>query len=50
MKESKQDTRPVNRSPVRSVVLQIRDYQVTVKVKSAVPQVPSTASARPFFR
>ena len=50
MKDSKNDTRPGNRSPVRSVVLQIRDYQVTVKVKSSVPQVPSSAPVRPLFR
>ena len=49
MKDMKHDTRP-DRSPVRSVVLKIRDYQVTVKVKSAVPQVPSSASVRPSFR
>jgi hypothetical protein len=50
MKELKPSTRPVNHSPVRSVSLQIRDYQVTVKVKSAVPQTPSTKSYRPAFR
>lgn len=50
MKESKNDSRPGSRSPNRSVVLQIRDYQVTVKVKTAVPQVPSSASVRPLFR
>jgi hypothetical protein len=50
MKDLKHTTRPVNHSPVRSVSLQIRDYQVTVKVKSAVPQTPSTRSVRPVFR
>ena len=50
MKESKSETRPGSRSPVRSVVLQIRDYQVTVKVKTAVPQVPSSGPVRPLFR
>ena len=50
MKDSKNETRPGTRSPVRSVVLQIRDYQVTVKVKTAVPQVPSSAPVRPLFR
>ena len=50
MKDLKQSTRPENRSPVRSVSLQIRDYQVTVKVKTAVPQIPSARSARPLFR
>jgi hypothetical protein len=39
MKDLKPST-PVasTRNPVRSVVLQIRDYQVTLKVKSPVPQ------------
>jgi hypothetical protein len=50
MKDLKHATRPENRSPVRSVSLQIRDYQVTVKVRSAVPQTPSTRSSRPLFR
>jgi hypothetical protein len=38
MKDLKQST---PRNPVRSVSLQIRDYQVTVKVKSPVPQARS---------
>jgi hypothetical protein len=38
MKDSKHQSRLANRSPMRSVSLQIRDYQVTVKVKTAVPQ------------
>jgi hypothetical protein len=50
MKDLKHETRPVNHSPVRSVSLQIRDYQVTVKVKSSVPKTPSTRSVRPLFR
>jgi hypothetical protein len=50
MKDLKPTTRPVNGHPVRSVSLQIREYQVTVKVKSAVPQIPSGSVARPFFR
>jgi hypothetical protein len=50
MKELKDSTRPANRLAVRSVSIQIREYQVTCKVKSAVPQTPSTASARPSFR
>lgn len=45
MKDLKQSTRPEPRSPVRSVSLQIRDYQVTVKVKSSVPQIPSARVA-----
>ena len=39
MKDLKHQPRLVTRSPLRSVSLQIREYQVTVKVKSAVPQV-----------
>jgi len=31
-------SRLANRSPLRSVSLNIREYQVTVKVKSPVPQ------------
>jgi hypothetical protein len=50
MKDLKHVTRPENRSPVRSVSLQIRDYQVTVKVKSSVPQVTSGRSVLPAFR
>jgi hypothetical protein len=50
MKDLKHATRPGNQPPVRSVSLQIRGYQVTVKVKSAVPQTPSTKSFRPAFR
>jgi hypothetical protein len=38
MKEAKHESRLATRSPMRSVSLQIRDYQVTVKVKTAVPQ------------
>jgi hypothetical protein len=38
MKDLKHQTRLATRSPIRSVSLQIRDYQVTVKVKSPVPQ------------
>jgi hypothetical protein len=50
MKDLKHTTRPVNHSPVRSVSLQIRDYQVTVKVKSSVPQTPSARTVRPSYR
>lgn len=50
MKELKHSTGPANRLAVRSVSIQIRDYQVTVKVKSAVPQTPSSTAARPSFR
>lgn len=37
MKDLKQ-SRLATRSPLRSVSLQIRDYQVTCKVKGPVPQ------------
>lgn len=50
MKDFKPLTRPDHQSPVRSVSLKIKDYQVTVKVKSAVPQTPSTRFARHSFR
>jgi len=50
MKDLKHQTRPGTSSPVRSVSLQIRDFQVSVKVKSAVPRVPSSAMARASFR
>ena len=50
MKDLKHSTRPGSHSPVRSVSLQIRDYQVTVKVRSSVPQTPSTRTVRPLFR
>jgi hypothetical protein len=50
MKDLKHDTRPANSTPVRSVSLQIRDYQVTVKVRSTVPQTPSVRPTRPLFR
>lgn len=41
MKDLKQ-SRLANRSPLRSVSLNIREYQVTVKVKSPVPQARPT--------
>lgn len=50
MKDLKHQTRPGNLTPVRSVSIQIREYQVTVKVRSSVPQVPSSAPVRPLFR
>jgi hypothetical protein len=46
MKAFKQQSRLGTRSPIRSVSLQIRDYQVTLKVKSAVPQTVKPS----FFR
>ena len=49
MKDLKQQTRLATRSPMRSVSLQIRDYQVTLKVKSPVPQI-RTSSARLAIR
>jgi len=50
MKDLKQQTHPGTHSPVRSVSLQIREFQVSVKVKSAVPQVPSSGAVRASFR
>jgi hypothetical protein len=41
MKDLKQSRLDIARGPNRSVSLQIRDYQVTVKVKSPVPQIKS---------
>jgi hypothetical protein len=38
MKDLKHQTRLAVRTPTRSVSLHIRDYQVTVKVRSSVPQ------------
>ena len=44
MKVLRNVSRRATRSPLRSVILQIRDYQVTVKVKTPVPQArPSSA-------
>jgi hypothetical protein len=42
MKDLKQ-SRLATRSPLRSVSLQIREYQVTCKVKGPVPQPRPTA-------
>jgi hypothetical protein len=49
MKDLKQQSRLATRSPMRSVSLQIRDYQVTLKVKSPVPQI-RTSLARLSIR
>ena len=38
MKDLKHQAHLATRSAMRSVSLQIRDYQVTVKVKTSVPQ------------
>jgi hypothetical protein len=38
MKDLKHQSRLATRSPMRSVSLQIREYQVTVKVRTSVPQ------------
>jgi len=43
MKDLKHHSRLTARSPLRSVSIQIRDYQVTIKVKTPVPQVKSAA-------
>jgi len=50
MKDLKHSTRPENRSSVRSVSLTIRDYQVTVKVKSSVPKTVTPRPVYPAFR
>jgi hypothetical protein len=50
MKDLKHIAHSANHPPVRSVSIQIREYQVTVKVKTAVPQTPSTKSFRAAFR
>lgn len=42
MKDLKHQSRLATRSPLRSVSLQIREYQVTVKVRTPVPQVKSS--------
>jgi hypothetical protein len=49
MKDSSQQSRLATRSPIRSVSLTIRDYQVTLKVKSPVPQAQPSLS-RPTIR
>jgi hypothetical protein len=49
MKVLKHATRLNVRTPIRSVSLQIRDYQVTVKVRTAVPQ-PRPAATRSLYR
>jgi hypothetical protein len=49
MKETKHQSRLATQSPMRSVSLQIREYQVTVKVKTAVPQ-PRPAILRSIVR
>jgi len=43
MKDLKVQSRLAIQSPMRSVSLQIRDYQVTVKVRTAVPQARPAA-------
>jgi hypothetical protein len=46
MKDLKQP-RSSSGSPVRSVSLHIREYQVTLKVRSAVPQPRSLSASSP---
>ena len=46
MKALKQQSRLGTRLPIRSVSLQIRDYQVTLKVKSNVPQTRTPSLIR----
>jgi len=43
MKNLKQPSRLAARSQLRSVSLQIREYQVTLKVKTPVPQARPAA-------
>lgn len=50
MKDLKQQSRLATRSPMRSVSLQIRDYQVTLKVNSPVPQIKTPSFVRWSFR
>jgi len=50
MKEFKEQSRLATRSPLRSVSLQIRDYQVTVKVNTPLPQVKTPSLLRWSFR
>jgi len=50
MKDLKHQSRLAARSPLRSVSLQIRDYQVTLKVKSSLPQVKAPSMLRWSFR
>ena len=47
MKKFVQQSRLSVRNPLRSVSLQIREYQVTVKVRTPVPQ-RSAPSVRPY--
>jgi hypothetical protein len=44
MKELRHVSRLATRSPLRSVSLQIREYQVTIKVKTPVPQARPTGA------
>jgi hypothetical protein len=44
MKDLKHVSRLATKSPLRSVSLQIREYQVTVKVKTPVPQARPTSA------
>jgi hypothetical protein len=50
MKDLKQQSRLATRSPMRSVSLQIRDYQVTLKVNSPVPQIKTTSNDPTWYR
>jgi hypothetical protein len=50
MKIFKQQSRLGTRLPIRSVSLHIRDYQVTLKVKSDVPQAGNRSLSRPVVR
>ena len=43
MKDLKHHSSLTARSPLRSVSIQVREYQVTVKVRTPVPQVKPAA-------
>ena len=43
MKDLNHQSRLTARSPLRSVSIQIREYQVTIKVRTPVPQVKPAA-------
>ncbi len=50
MKDLKQQSRLGTHLPIRTVSLHIRDYQVTLKVKSNVPQTTTPSLLRPATR
>jgi hypothetical protein len=46
MKGTRSHQRVGTRSPIRAVSIQVRDYQVTVKVRTPVPQANKPAQLR----